>query len=152
MKLLETVIAATIVSVVSIALFGAYNLYLRAALGGAQQTKVSFLVEEGVEAVKFLRNASWNMNIANISTSTDYYLVLQNNLWQLTGGNVLIDGIYERRLTISDVFRDASGNITTTGGTYDAGTKRLSVSVAWNNHGATTTKAFVAYIANIFSN
>src|SRR5581483_10297635 len=50
--------------------------------------------------------------------------------WSLASGTETING-YTRSIVISDVFRDATGKIVTTGGTLDPSTKKIVVTLSW---------------------
>jgi hypothetical protein len=56
---------------------------------------------------------------------------VSGNTWALAAGNENING-YTRQITISDVLRDANGNIVAVGGTIDPSTKKAVITVSWN--------------------
>lgn len=51
--------------------------------------------------------------------------------------------IYGRSFSLSDVYRDASGNIVTSGGIYDPSTKLVTVSYGWPRGPSYTVSAYV---------
>ena len=110
-----------------------------------------YLLEEGVESVKLLRDASYTNNIQTLSTTTPYYLVWNSSSWIATTSKALIDNNFERKFTINDVKRDVNDDIASTG-TYDPKTKLIMASVAWSSKGATTTRSIATYITNLFNN
>lgn len=152
MSLAEVVIASTIITTFLVALVGVYSVHLRSIFGNSNLVKSSFLNHQSIEAIKFLRNVSWGENIAPLSLDTDYYLVWQNNRFELTTTNTFIDEKFERKVVLSQVLRDAQSNIVEVGGSIDPNIKKLVVTTSWSDRGATTTRSITTYIANLFDN
>lgn len=153
MTLVEVVVGVAILSVFFLVLADVFNLYLSTSLTAQKSVKATFLAEEGIEAVKFMRKVSWDNRITTLSSNTPFYVFWHNNTWynttDITG--TYIDG-YERSLMFSDVNRDASYNIVSSGGTLDPNTRELVVTVSWKNNNATTTKTLKTYIMNLYDN
>jgi len=115
-----------------------------------QSTKsiqVAFLLEEGMETVKIIRDSSWN-NINNLTTGNTYFLEFLNHDWIATSTNTYIDGKFERSFVIENVYRDINDDIIVSGGTLDINTKKTTVSVSWHNGKSTSTKSISAYLTN----
>ncbi len=148
--MVETLVAASIIAVsvlVSMTVAQKSVYISRQALHTAQ---AAFLLEEGAEMVRILRDNSWN-NISNLTAGTTYYPTFSGSAWTLstTGSTV---GIFTRSLTISSVNRDdTTKDIVNSSGTPDSGTKLFTVTVSWGEGGTTITKTLKFYIANIFS-
>ncbi|MDZ4205728.1 MAG: hypothetical protein U1C12_00720 [Patescibacteria group bacterium] len=152
LTLVEVLIATSMILVFLLAFSGVHNLYLKTAFSNGEVIKAAELAEESLEVVRFLRDSSWNTNIAPLSLDIDYYLVFEGGEWQVTTTEALIDSIFERVVTLSAVYRDASADIISGGGTLDPGTLMVVSSVSWSRGGATTTKSISTYITNIFAN
>lgn len=150
LTLVEVLIAASIILVFLLALFGVHNLYLKTAFSNGEVIKAAGLAEEGLEAMRFLRNSSWDTNIASLALDTDYNLVFDAGSWQAVTSNILIDNLFERKVRLSAVYRDASGEIVSSGGTLDPDTVLVVSTVSWPSGGATTTKTISTYLTNIF--
>jgi len=148
--LLEVAIGATIISVALLVLLSTYGSDVKGALGNESSIKAAYLAEEGVEAVKLLRDGGWNLNLATLVPGTNYYLSWGGSSWSTTLVPQYVDG-FERSFVVSSVYRDANSDITTSG-SIDANTLKLVVSVAWSIHGATTTKSVSTYVTNLFGN
>ncbi|MFY9461907.1 MAG: hypothetical protein WAP51_01760, partial [Candidatus Sungiibacteriota bacterium] len=115
--------------------------------------QAAFLSEEGIEAVKGLRDADWDTKIASLTPDTDHWLVFSGDAWALTStAQPFADKRFDRRVRISAVGRDSSDDIVGSGGAIDSGTKKITVSVAWFDRGATTTATLSTYITNLFNN
>ncbi|MDO8471237.1 MAG: prepilin-type N-terminal cleavage/methylation domain-containing protein [bacterium] len=153
LTLVEVLIATSIILVFLLAFSSVHNLYLKTAFSNGEVIKATELAEESLEVVRFLRDSSWNTNIAPLSLGTDYYLVFEGGGWQVTTTEALVDGLFERVVTLSAVYRDASADIVSGGGgTLDPGTLLVVSSVSWSRGEATTTKSISTYITNIFAN
>lgn len=151
-SILEMVIAAAILSMSLLGISSFYQNALRVSRTTTAFVQTNYLLEESVEAVKLMRDKSWNSNIAKLTPGVPYHLVYSSGLWATTTTTTLIDGIFDRMFILENVNRDGNDDITISGGTLDVGTKKLTVSVAWGGSMGTTTKSLSTYIANIFSN
>ena len=157
MNLVEAMVGITIISFVFMGLIGAYNRFVSAALDTQPTSKATYLAEEGIEALKILRDTSWTTQIAPLGTTTTYYLTFATSTATWTATSTAsygyVDTIFLRSFTITDLNRDATTkDIVSSGGAYDPDTKKISISVAWRNGNATSTKSIATYIANLFSN
>lgn len=152
LTLVEVIIAVSIILVFLIVLFSVNTLYIKTAFENTGSVQATLLAEEGIEAVRFLKNASWADNIAVLTSGTNYSLTLQTNNWELVTSNIYIDNRFERIVTFSDVYRDLNGDIVTGGGSLDPNTKLVTATVSWLRATATTSKSISAYITNIYEN
>ncbi len=151
LSLVEVLVASSIIIVFFMALVGIYNVYLKISRTNIYSIKAGYLAEEGIEAIKSLRDISWNNNIAPLSANTDLYLDFSGGRWVSTSTNTYIDGMFERKINITTVNRDPStGDIVTSGGSLDAGTRLVTVTVSWPYKNATSSRVVATYIANIF--
>ncbi|OGZ35949.1 MAG: hypothetical protein A3I88_00655 [Candidatus Portnoybacteria bacterium RIFCSPLOWO2_12_FULL_39_9] len=146
---LEIIVGAAIISISLFSLMAVSRLSLEMVFQSANRVKAGFLIEEGLEAVRTLRDGGWSAKIAPLSADTVYYLDFDGLNWQPTFTNVYIDGIFERSFIIEDVYRDTNDDIAAFG-FLDPGTKKVSVSVAWKERLGTTTKSISIYLTNLF--
>jgi len=150
--LLEIAIGISIISLSIFSLTAVSNLALKLTEESARNTQASFLLEEGVEALKILRDSSWSIDIMPLASGTVYYLSFADHNWQTTSTNIYIDGIFERSFVLQDVNRDINDDIVSSGGILDSDTKKIIVSVSWRSRNSTTTQSVSAYIVNLFNN
>lgn len=147
--LIEIIVGSAILTI-SLA---AVSTYFQKSLQFNQDNKkivqASFLLEEGLEVVKFFRDTSW-LNIFGLTADTSYYLNFNGTKWATSTSNVFVDNLFERKLVINNVSRDANDDIVSSGGTNDADTKKATISVSWRGRNGTTTKSISTYITNIF--
>lgn len=148
--LIEVVIGIAIISislfVIMSAARGAIDLNRRTI----SDIKSKFILDEGSEVLRFMRDNAWN-NIGGLSTSTTYYLATTTSGWIATTTPRMIDDTFLRSFKVGDVFRGAGDKISESG-TYDSGTKKITISVAFKDRFSTTTKQTVLYLSDIFSN
>lgn len=148
---IEILVAASIiaVSILAATMVAQKSVYVsRQAL---HVTQAAFLLEEGAEAVRILRDNAWT-DISNLSLNTNYYLKFSGGTWITT--QVPEDGligIFTRNISVASVMRDnTTKDIVSSGGTLDSNIKLITVSVAWSEGGATITKTLQFYVINIF--
>ena len=111
--------------------------------------QASFLLEEGVEAVRILRDSSWS-NINNLTKGVPYYLEFSGSKWGTTTTSTYIDGKFERSFVVDSVRRDINDDISSSGIT-DQNSNKVSVFVSCFGTNGTTTQEIIFYITNIFN-
>ena len=125
------------------------SYYYKKLLDTSQETtrniQSGFLLEEGVEAVKLMRDGGWSANIAPLNLGTQYYLQWTGTAWEATTTPQIVESVFTRTFTASAVNRaiDGTDNIVTSGGAVDSGTMKIRVDVSWISKGnrATSTKS-----------
>ncbi len=121
---------------------------LQVSRQAAHTAEASFLLEEGAEAVRIFRDNAWT-NISSLDASTTYYPVYSSGTWSLNT-TPASTGIFNRGITVSDVYRDGSNNIAASG-TLDSNIKLFTITVSWQEGGSTISKSLSFYLANLFS-
>lgn len=106
----EVLLAATVFGFLVTALIGAIVYGRSSTANAGDRTRAIQLAEEGVEAVRNIRDASF----ANLTDGT-YGLSQSGNQWILSGSSDTV-GIYNRQITISSV---------------DGARKTITVTVSW---------------------
>lgn len=150
-SLVEIVLGSAIVLLVVIATVQSYNTYINFALGNQNNTQANFLLEEGVETMMYIRDQSWSTYIAPLTSGATYYLYFNGTTWLSTTTPQYVDSIFLRSVVVSNVNRDVNDDIASSG-TNDANTKKVTVTVAYAQGHATTTKTLSTYITNIQGN
>lgn len=147
--LIEIVVGSTILTISLIAISGYFQKALQLNQDSGKTAQASFLLEEGIEVVKFFRDTSW-LNISGLTVGASYFLQFDGAKWATTSSNVFVDNVFERKLVINNVSRDTNDDIVSSGGTEDTDTKKVTVSVSWLGKNGTTTKSISTYLTNIF--
>ena len=149
--LIEAVAGISIVSIFIFSLMLASQLSQKIVGESVRNIQAYFLLEEGVDAIKILRDASWSSNIGNLISRAEYYFDYNGTTWISTSNNVYIDGIFERKFSLNNVYRDSNDDIAISG-ILDNGSKKATVSVSWLSRTGTTTKSAPFYLTDLFSN
>ena len=149
-SLAEAVVVAAIASSFIVVLSYVNTNYLNYAYSQSSLIQANFLAEESLEAMRFLRDKSWSANIASLTPGQDYFLYWNGSTWSATTTTQTPSGFW-RTIKVENVYRDSGDNISSSG-TLDPGTKLVTASVSWSLKGATTTKQFQTYLANVFNN
>lgn len=154
--LIEVLIACFIISVTTLALMSAASKGIELSSRALRQAQASMIAEEGVEAVKVIRDADWD-TISSLSLNTNYYLSFNtgSNTWSLqttpsANPTTPIDDRFTRTIVFSAVYRDSNDDIAASG-TLDSGTRRAVVNTSWQSQGETISKSITFYISNIFN-
>ena len=132
----EVIIAIAVVSTVFFAIAQVSILALRASADRNTKAKALAITQEGMEAVRSIRDASWTTNIAGLSFGVTYYITASSSQWALTQTNPgLIENKFTRTVILDNVSRNINDDIVDTGGTNDIYTKKITVTVLWGSQG-----------------
>lgn len=150
-QITEAVVAVAVFSLAGLTLLSVYGAFFTASTEAKDNIRAAFLGEEGLEAIRSIRDDSFNGNISPLSGVGSRYLYFDSvaNKWRATTTAQIEDGMFYRTFTVSPVYRDANNDIAVSG-TEDPNIKKIIVSVAWNKKEATTTKSFTSYLSDIF--
>lgn len=150
--IIEIVVVVSIVSLISVSISKAIVLTSRFVQQSTIEATAVFLAEEALEAMKVLRNASWDNQIAPLTNGTTYYADISANQWTVTSTNPgAINGLYTRTIVLSAVNRDSNDNISQNGLT-DNDTRKLAVTVAWSDHNNPRSITLETYLTNFRAN
>lgn len=150
----QTIIELLVIMAISAILLPAlYYAFISARDGKVQQLKrfeAVNLLKETTEAVRTVRESGWD----NINDNGTYYPRISGSTWVLTSitppGELTSNGFY-RLITISDVRRDATGAIVSSGGTIDPSTKKVDTTISWTTP-RTTSISSTQYITRYLEN
>ncbi|MCH7529564.1 prepilin-type N-terminal cleavage/methylation domain-containing protein [Patescibacteria group bacterium] len=150
--MLEVLVGTAIVSLALIGLVTAFNLYLQAGFANTPKVKAVYLLEEGIEAVRFLRDNGWTSNITSLTTGAQYYLEFTGSTWKSTTTPESIDGVYQRTFRLDDAYRKTSNSdiIASTSPdvkAIDPQAREVIVRVSW---GDGNVIEMTTYITNLF--
>lgn len=152
--MVEIIIGAAVLSVSLLGIANFFQSTLVVSRTTSAMIQGGYLLEEGVEVVKLFRDEDYSSNISQFSTTTPTYLIWNGTAWATTTVNTFIDGKFERSIIAGEVARyeggEAGGDIAPSG-VFDPNTKLITVTVAWQTKGATTTKTIQTYVTNIFN-
>lgn len=155
--ILEIVIASAIIGGTIFAMISVFMLSRNAITYSTQKLQASYLTEEGIEAVRFLRDSGWANNIGILAAGTNYYLTFSTSTskWIVSASiSPDIDNLFRRSFQIENVSRDSSSNIQTTYSAVndDPGTKKILMRVDWTYKNQNQSVSAETYITNLFEN
>ncbi len=150
--LVELIVGSAIMVTSVIAILVAYSALAKISYRNTARVQATMLVGEGLEAVRTIRDRDWSTAIAPLSTGVAYRLYWTGTMWVATTSPAMIDNYFDRTFTLSSVSRDGNFNIVSSGGSVDSGSRKVTVSVSWNDEGATTTKSTDLYLFNTYAN
>jgi Tfp pilus assembly protein PilV len=140
------------VAIITIAVLSATAVAQKSVTVSRQSThnlQAAFLLEEVAEAVRVARDDNWT-NISNLTSGTTYYPTFSGGTWTFSTTPNTVDS-FTRTVVLADVNRDStSGDIVSSGGTLDAGTKLVTVNATWSEGTNNLSKSLSFYITNLF--
>lgn len=140
--LIEIIVAISVISLTLLGTITAFQFHLRAGLDTTDRIRAIYLLEEGMEAARFLRDTGWTGSLSALSSGTPYHLATTSVGWDATTTPVLIDGTFFRTVIVSDVYRktaddDIVPESASDSKVLDPGTKRILVRVTWSDRSET---------------
>ncbi len=145
-SLLEVILAMSIFALLAAAMVSMSTGGFITLEQGGEQTEAQALAQEGLEAVRAIRDRAWNE--LRFTTSSVF---VSGVAWALTGeGTTETIGDYTRTISFADVCRDENDEITDCPGSYlDVHSKKVTSAVIWQvREGVTNTVQEVAYLTN----
>ena len=145
-SILEVVVAMGVFALIAATLMALAIGGLQGLEQGGEQTQAQALAQEGMEAVRSIRDRAWNENTYAMSSVS-----IMGSEWIFDGeGTTETIGQFTRIITFGDVCRDALNDIGVCPGLYtDAHTKEIKVEVTWQvRPGVTNSVQRIAYVTN----
>lgn len=152
--LIEVVISTALASLVLFAFLQVETISVRLLRTEKDNVEATLIAQEGLEAVRSVRDESWTNNIGwrtDISSpSLPYYPVVENGKWKLaTSSPGLVNGKYNRYVIFEKVMRNGSDQIVASGGTDDPGTKKITVRATTTQTAAILTSYLTNFQASL---
>lgn len=150
----EIIIAAAVILILTGTVIGTYITTMTHYRNTTDTIQATYLLEEGVEAVKTMRDRSYTNEIKPLATGGQkHYLVFDPSVpeWQSTSTPQYVAGTFKRWFTLEKVTRNSDDRISASG-SNDAGTRKLTVHLAWPTGNSTTTRSVTTYLSNIHDN
>ncbi|MBI2100191.1 MAG: prepilin-type N-terminal cleavage/methylation domain-containing protein [Candidatus Vogelbacteria bacterium] len=148
--LVEALVGAAIIAISTAAVLLAFSGGLKLTTRNTQNTRAGFLLTEGLEAARVIRDDGWDKGLGLWPSGTAYHLTFSGGTWATTTNNTFIDGLFDRTIIATQVYRDGNQDIASSGA-VDPNTKKVTVNVAWRSGSATTTATLEAYLTNLFN-
>src|SRR6266568_1230003 len=97
--MVEILVAISIMTVSILAAMEVAQKSINVSRQAFHTTQAAFLLEEGAEAVRIVRDSGWS-NISSLTIGTNYYPTFSANTWTLSTTPNTID-IFTRTMTIA---------------------------------------------------
>ena len=152
-SVVEIIIGASIIAVTFVITIGVYSSLLKLSGEALPRIQSAMIADEGVQALRSLRDVSYSSNIASLTLDTPYYLVWSqaSSTFLATTIPTVIDDTFYRTFTLSNMYRDSDQNIVSSG-TLDAGGRLATINVSFQKRNGTSTQVLQTYILNTFNN
>lgn len=129
--LVEVIVAVAIFTIIAatgtMAVLGSFSTNRL----GDEETEATLLAQEGIEAVRSIRNQDWSTSFIGTDCTAGCGLDSAGGSWVWSGTNNVF-GKFTRTVTVTQAQRDISNNIVTSGGTIDNDTYQVISTVDWD--------------------
>jgi hypothetical protein len=131
---------------------------MRTGLSNTNKIQATYIMEEGVEAIRYLRDGGYSSNINTLISGVPYYLLFDGSNWSTTITSSLIDNKFDRTITIADVYRRDSDDdivdiLSSDPKTLDGSTVQATVKVMWDGLGIAQEEiSSIIYLTDFFNN
>ncbi len=145
-SILEVIIAVAIFSLIGAAMTAMVVGGFNGLMQGGDQTQAGALAQEGIEAVRSIRDGAWNELVYKKSA-----VAVSSSQWIFTGeGMDESIGKYTRTIIMDDVCRDETDEITDCPGAYtDVHSKQCAVNIDWETRpGIINSVRNITYLTN----
>ena len=148
----EVLIGTAIVALTLSFTIATVNHFFTVGTKTADRVAAAYLAQEGVEALRFVRDSSW-ATIAALPTDTARYLDIDSDTIGITTTPEVVDG-FERTVFVRDVYRRSAGDdivdeASEVGKVLDPNSKLVEVSVHAPATGVTVMLG--AYLTNLWT-
>lgn len=151
--MLEILIAAALIALTVVGFGQVARTAIRSLEAEKMELEAAYLADEGIEAVRALRDSSWEDSIAALVPDT-YYLELGEGWSLVSSPEPLLAGRYTRSVRLDEVRRDATTFQISSNPAdpVDGGTRLVTVTVSWPERGVERQIERSAYITDFLGN
>lgn len=151
--IVEVVIGASIIALITLGTAGAIHIYVKTGLAQTERVQAAYLLEEGLEAARFIRDTDFD-DFASLALDTPYYIATSSSGWEATSTVVAL-GEFTRTLTLANIWRRDSDKdiVPATSGdpkTIDPDARRVTVEVLWSTQNGTASTSATTYLVDMF--
>lgn len=149
--LLEVVFAIGIMTIVLGGLVALFQFFLSASTTNTEKIQAAYLLEEGAEVMRFLRDGDWS-TINNLLANTDYYISVSGGLWVINTTATTTGNQFTRRIVLEDVYRKTADDtiVASTSPDVKAIDQNTKFFTVYATSPLSNEYRLSAYLANIF--
>lgn len=145
--IVEALVGISILGIILVAISLTQTQFFAASGTVLNTTQATYLAEEGQEFVRYLRDEDWNQ-LSGLTNGTDYYFDVTSGDIDITATPEVINGVFTRHFTLSELKRDANDDFVESGGSSDTGGRVVTVTVSWGTE-SVSLSALVTNLHNI---
>jgi prepilin-type N-terminal cleavage/methylation domain-containing protein len=150
--LVEIIVSIAIVTLIGTFASSAWTQYIKVNTRSNNLSRSAIITSEVSEALIMWRDTSWSTRINSLTKNTPYYVSWNGSAYSTSTTAVAFQGNYAARFTLSQVNRDGSSNVVSSGGTLDANTLKATVVVSLLSSTSTPISTSELLIHNVYSN
>lgn len=151
-SIIEIIVVIFVATILLFSIAQVAGISFRVSTEKKLELRAGYYAQEGVEALRAMRDESWATRIGTLSAGTTYYFVPTPSAWTLSGSNPgALDGVFTRTAVMQSVYRDANDDIASSG-TLDPDTKKFTITVSWSTQTGAHSLAIDTYIMNLLKN
>jgi len=145
-SLVELVLVMALSAVILPALLTGFVSSRQGKVQQSQGTQAVYLLDQTIDSLRSIRERDW----ASFAVDGTYHTATLSGSWVLVSGSATVNG-FTQQIVISDINRDLNGTIATSGGTLDPSSKKVNISITWNQPYISTVGASL-YMTRYLSN
>lgn len=150
-SLIEMLVSVSVIAVTLTSLLGLASFSLKITILIRQTSQANYIAQEMMEQIRNIRDeTSWNTDgLGTLVMGVDYYIQKTGSpwKWQLVLGTENLNG-FTKKAVFENVMRDGTHNIVESGGTDDPDTKKVTVTVSWQERGKDHSSGLITYLTN----
>lgn len=146
--LIELLLAIAVMSIVLPSLFVGLFAARSSKTQQRQRLQAVALLKQTQEALRNIREQGW----VAFAVDGTYHVSSSSAVWGLAANSATTADGFTTQVVISDVYRDSSGAITSSGGTLDPSTKKIDTTISWGLpylSSITATEYMTRYLDNL---
>ncbi len=151
MSIIEIVIAAGIIAVSVTGIIGAIQIYLKIVHQNARSTQAVMFLDEATDALQSIRDQDYN-TFKTLILDQEYSLFWNGVRYELATSTILLPYDMKRTIVFTEVQRDGSDSIVSSGGSIDENTRKANIKVEWYYQEKIKTISSEMLIHNLYEN
>lgn len=152
-SIIEIVIASGIIAVSVVGIVAAIQIYIKIVYQNTRESQTVLLLDETAEALQYLRDKSYQTNIADSLVNVPYTVFWDGTKYQITTSPTLLQYDMTRTVVFKNVYRNGSDQIVENGsGVLDTNTKKAVIEITWPYKNETKVLSSELLLHNIYEN
>lgn len=150
-SIVEIIVASAIIAISVVGIVGAIQVYLKIVFQNTRETQAVLLLDETAEALQYMRDDSFSTHFDSVVWGDTYTIFWNASGYELSTSTVYLPYDMTRTVVFSEVERDISDQITTSG-TADQDTIKANVIISWPYKNEPKSISSEMLIHNMYAN